>query len=326
MYNISYSDINLYSFYDNSINDDNFNPFLNSSLNDDIDPLNISPNENGENHSKIDNLNTKPTTLLNNKRERNNFKNEEASINYGELRLDSYNNNNGQKKYFNIIKNDENKKKLKLGRKKKDVIDKGKHTKKSQDNIIRKIKTFVINSLQNFIDKIIKNKDLKLKKLDTYISENLKKEFNIQLWKTTFKDIYLKSNTSKKYNIKNDTNINENIINKIYEDNKNNEVIKILNLTFGEVYEIFIKDICGKPISSELSKKIEETEILDSEKFYRANNFFNKIRYKDIINKENEQDINKYIEDIKSLCLGFYNWFINKKGKDIKKCMKYNFN
>ena len=323
------------SLYDNSsINDDNCHFFLNSFHDDDDDnditpPSYILPNKTEEINLKTDIINTTPTTYLNNKRERNNFKNEKALINNGELLLDSYNNNNNTKKnYFNIniTNNDENKKKLKRGRKKKDAVDKGKHTKLSEDNIIRKIKTFVINSYQKFIKKIIKDSNLKLKKLDPYISENLKREFNIQLWNASLKDIYSKTNITKRCNNENGINVNKNIINKIYEDNKNNEVIKILNLTFGEVYEIFIKDISGEPISLELSKKIEGTEILDSGKFYRVNNLLTKIRYKEIKNKENEEDINKYIKDIKNLCLGLYNWFIMKKGKVIKKCMKYNLN
>ena len=48
-------------------------------------------------------------------------------------------------------------KKFLLGRKKKDSNQEGKHTKYSEDNIIRKIKASVISSLKDFINSVISN-------------------------------------------------------------------------------------------------------------------------------------------------------------------------
>ena len=73
---------------------------------------------------------------------------------------------------------------------------------------------------------------MKLKKLDPIIKVNIKQDYNIKLWNTTFKTIYSEEKICKKYNICPDKN--KKIIDEIYKNNLNDELIKILNLTFGE--------------------------------------------------------------------------------------------
>ena len=144
--------------------------------------------------------------------------------------------------------------------------------------------------------------------------QSLKKEYILNIWKNTLKDIYINTKISSKYQkisiYENDINIKT--INRIYNENKNKEIIQILNLTYEEIFEIFIRDI--KPMSIELTNKILDSEILNISKFQRTNEFFEKIKDKEKNNKEFEEYI--YGKNgIKELCLNFIDWFKDKKGR-----------
>ena len=186
------------------------------------------------------------------------------------------------------------------------------HSKYSEDNKMIKIRTFLGNNIHRLLNGLLEKDKLKLIKLEPKLfHESLKKDYILKIWNTTLKDIYLTTKISNKYHklsiYKKDINIK--IINKIYNDNTNKEVIQILNLTYGEIFEIFIRDI--KPMSLKLSNKIFDSEILNISKFERTTEFFETIKYKERTNKEGE----KYINEIKDLCLNFINWFHNKKGR-----------
>ena len=208
---------------------------------------------------------------------------------------------------------------LKQGRKKLNEKNKGIHTKDKNDNKLRKIKTSFGNYFHNFLNNIIIDPNLKLTKIDKYINEELRKEFNIKLLDTTFKKIYKYKNLFNKYKKLNEKN--KNIINKIYKENKEKEDIKILNLTYGEVFDIFISDL--KPISLELEDKIIGTDILNNEKFLRINNFLEKIREQEKNKVENEVFIDKYISSMKNLCVDFKEYYHNLKGRNSKNRIKY---
>ena len=210
------------------------------------------------------------------------------------------------------IKGDNIKKdKTKRGRKTKTGNNKEEHTKDSDDNKMCKIKTFFGNNFQDFINLILKN--TKLNKLSTIINNNLKKDYNLELWDKSLKDIYLETKISSKYRYA-DPNNNINIIKKIYEE-ENEEIIKFLDLTYGEIFEIFIRDI--NSMNSALQKKIENSEILDNSKFLTIYDFLNKIRKEE--NKgESDEFIEKYIEDIIRLSLNFKQWFMAKNGRERK--------
>ena len=66
-------------------------------------------------------------------------------------------NNANNLKEINIIKTKNKQHKKKLGRKKKSSNEQGKHTKYSEDNILRKIKTTIIAYLYNFLNSTIYN-------------------------------------------------------------------------------------------------------------------------------------------------------------------------
>lgn len=155
------------------------------------------------------------------------------------------------------------------------------HSKYSEDNIIIKIKTFLGNNIHKFLNGLLEKDELKLVKLEPKLfHESLKKEYILKLWNSTLKDIYTNTKISSKYKkisfYENDINIK--IINKIYNENKNKEVIQILNLTYEEIFNIFIRDI--KPMNVELTNKIIGSQILNISKFKTITGFFEEIKTK----------------------------------------------
>ena len=186
------------------------------------------------------------------------------------------------------------------------------HSKYSDDNKMIKIRTFLGNNIHRLLNWLLEKDKLKLIKLEPKLfHESLKIDYILKIWNTTLKDIYLTTKISSKYHKLSiyEKDINIKTINKIYNNNTNKEVIQILNLTYGEIFDIFIRDI--KPMSLELSNKIFDSEILNISKFERTTEFFEKIKYKERNNKENES----YINGIKDLCLNFINKFRSKKGR-----------
>ena len=184
-----------------------------------------------------------------------------------------------------------------MGRKKKDVQEKGEHTKFSEDNMMRKIKSNFIDYSHNLINNSFKNKELKFLRFNSEINENLKKDYNLKLMDRTFKDLYENTPISRKYKklaIENG-DLNKNIINKIYyeEPDKEFDVINLLNMTFNELFNDFI------------------TNNLDK--------FINDIYEEEKKKKESEENILYYIEKIKELCYSYKNWYDKKKGRDRKK-------
>lgn len=190
------------------------------------------------------------------------------------------------------ITNDENliKKSLR-GRKKKIESIKGNHTKFTSDNIIRKIKTHFFNHINETLNESLVNKKLSFLKLDNFNNENLKKDYNMKLMNLTIKDIYLTSKISNKYR-KHGSDINKNLIQKIYSEKNENEVIKILDRTFIEIYNDLMK--------------------------YDLDNFCYEILEKEEKNGLSKSESIEYLKEIKYLCQNYENWFKSKKGRQKK--------
>ena len=164
------------------------------------------------------------------------------------------------------IKKDEQKKK---GRIKFNSNLKGEHNKKSGDNIINKIKG---NFFNTFIRAFIKynsiNKDIQIKKLpNSYIADL-------------------------------------SIILKILKENKETNVIKILNLTFEEAFILYRNEPEDREKLEEMKDKIKGLKLLDED-----NNYIGFQHFKKELKKKHEDE---YIETVKNACLGYKNWFNNK--------------
>ena len=131
-------------------------------------------------------------------------------------------------------------------------------------------------------------------------------------------DILEEQEISSKY-LKCEKYENKEIIKKIYEDKKELNVIKILELTFEELFIIFRRKLKKADDLKKLEEIKDKIEGLDlSEKFGEERDIIFLI--KDIENKNKEKmeknELEEYIEKIKKLCLTYEEWF-NKK---IERC------
>lgn len=161
-----------------------------------------------------------------------------------------------------LIENDEAEEEINvgkklLGRKRKDSLTEGKHNKYSPDNLNRKIKGMVLNTLYHFtnskIKKILKNepdfdkKKDQLKKNEQSQIVNSNITFNKNFLNKTLEDIF-SENISNKYKHY-DLDHNKNLINKLMND-KNIKIRQffhnLFSKTFLECLEHFrgTKNIC----------------------------------------------------------------------------------
>ena len=226
-----------------------------------------------------------------------------------------------EKEVNSIVIKSENKNNM--GRKKKNDSQKGLHTKNKPDNVMRKIKSNFFNLIHNLLNKSLSNKDIQFLKLKSKINKELKRDFNIELLNRTIRDIYENSDITSKLRKQSEINskINKDIISKIYEEKIEVQTIKILNLTYFELFQIFRSKI--KSIDSDLESKKDEIPLLNTDEFSNIDRFFEKIANEEENNNESQESIDNYINQIKELCIGYEDWFFDKKGrKRIKKIKK----
>ena len=147
----------------------------------------------------------------------------------------------------------------------KDVIEKGNHTKFTDDNVMRKIKCHFLNSINNKLNNSLKDKKQSFLKLDNMVNENLKRDYNMVLMNKTIKDIYLSSKISNKYK-KQNNDYNKQLVEKIYLENKEIDTINILNKTYLELFTELLNEHLDE-FCDEIIKK-EEKNGLPKENIY----------------------------------------------------------
>ena len=206
-------------------------------------------------------------------------------------------------KIFEISKNFE--KKNMVGRKKKNNLN-GKHDKFSYDNVTRKVKTKLFDSILSFLNSSMKEvtienpKNQKKKnikpfflKIEQKIIKENKVEDNKLLFKNKLKDIF-SNDVSKKvesYGL----DYNKKLIKKIYKENVQTKAIEILERTFGECLEHFRG-----------SKYYKELEGLEKE-------------YKNVLNEFRiKGETEEYIELFEELLGRFEGYYENKKARPKK--------
>ena len=203
------------------------------------------------------------------------------------------------------------------------------HSKKADDNIIKKINTYFIKSINNWLNSsFIDEKgnflspEKKFLKINTkQIFANLKKNEITQLMKTTFKDIF-SNEISYKYK-KYKTDYNKKLIEQIYKENKQYFIKFILDLTFIDGLYIFDGEISINSFIKILKQKnIEERNINQFyNNFDKIHNFLKKIYLQEIKNYS-EKAIQDYIHRISLLCVNYENWFIRKYNRNSNKIIK----
>ena len=203
---------------------------------------------------------------------------------------------------FEISKNFE--KTILVGRKKMQNLN-GKHDKFAYDNVTRKVKTKLFDSILVVVNAsteevVVENPKKNSKKqkivkpffvkIDQKIIKETKVEDNQQLFKTKLKDIF-SNDVSKKYeNLGLD--YNKNLIQKMYEENIQKKTIKILERTF-----------------------------LDCLKHFRGSEYYEELaglekEYKNVINElRNKGETEEYIEIFEELVGRFEEYYENKKAR-----------
>ena len=181
-----------------------------------------------------------------------------------------------------------------LGRKKKDSNEAGKHDKYSEDNIIRKIKSTLLNYLRIFINLFI------YKKFNGNIGEGIfRKEilkmnqdqitlgkYDKQFIKSTLKDIF-SHKLSKKYSTF-DSDHNQKLIELLLnetDEKKRIEFQKLFSLTFMECLNHFsgtksLSILNGMKLLNDLCKKFEDDQSYVNLLKYYTFNFKNTIEIK----------------------------------------------
>lgn len=220
-----------------------------------------------------------------------------------------------RKKIFNIFKE---KKKQKptikiIGRKKKiditrngnDDYDNNKeyHSKMKEDNLIQKIKVVFVNSSMNFINKRHKNYKIKINqkyerlvyKIKSEFAQVIKKDENLKFLQTSIRDLF-SSDLSEKYS-KQIKDFNRNQIAQLYRDNKEKEVIEILDKTVNCLLNDYAE---GKYKDEGFSLDIDLNEI------------------KEKMEKNNEKNIYNYIQEYKAKVKDFVNIFEKKISRNRK--------
>lgn len=238
----------------------------------------------------LENKQTSVTTFTGKKRERENNEDKDDKDGYDAVYF--LKNEEGNKKEEIKIKKEKQKNK---GRHKKNDIrndenDENKHDKFSEDNLMRKIKTYIFNTILNVLNKSLKDRSQKFFKLEPKLNESMKKDLNEKLMNQKIKEIYINNEISKRYKTETNCNNNINLIKKIYEEKKEIDTIKIL-----------------------------ETEYIDYVTYlqkYEMGNFLRKIRNKEI--KNPDLDVDRYINSLKSMFLNYAKWFNDKKGRKSK--------
>ena len=210
------------------------------------------------------------------------------------------------------------------------------HPKDADDNIIKKINTFLIEEIRkwlncsflndNFDDfqtekfRTKKKKGIFMKlspKSKNLISTKIKRELILKILDTKFKDIFRDNNISSKYKNPNPNN-NKELIDKIYEEKNQDFVIFILEMTFSEGLNFFNGLIPDENIIEYFKKNYNYNDTLIN-KFIKN---FGKIgKLYDKLLKNNDKSIEEtktYFSKINVLCLNYKQSFKDKYSRKDK--------
>ena len=178
---------------------------------------------------------------------------------------------------------------IKRGRKKKMIskLIKSGHNKNNEDNIMRKIKTHLFEYIVNQLNLSLSDERKKFYKIDKSLSENLKKDFNMELMEKRIFDIFMNTKISKKYKRISDKFYNAKLINTILAENIEKETIKLLSMK--------IIDMINFIIENQLEEFLSIIE-----------------------NKEkgiDESNSEEYMGLLRKVLINYQNWFSIKRGR-----------
>ena len=176
------------------------------------------------------------------------------------------------------------------------IINNNRHIRRAyyRDNILMKLNRYCFRFIYDIIHKNLISKIFYLKKLSLIGFHHCM--LNERIFKMKISDILSEPKYYRTFNNVVDDH-NRKIIDKIYEEKKERNVIKILELTFEELFIIFRR----KLNNSEDSKKLEDikNKIKGLDLLEESN------KYEDIQYFINLMDDEKYIDKFKKVCLDY---------------------
>ena len=227
-------------------------------------------------------------------------------------------------------------KKKSLGRKKVSKEEKIKisgHSKITDDNIMKKINSYFLESMRNWLNKsFIDEKGLfqsirdrkKLKKMflkidPKLITTNLKREEVINIMNMTFKEIFLKKISSKYMQKK--ENENQILIEDIYKYKNQPFTMFILELKFIEALNYFNGQNNENDLKILLYKQNIDKDIINQfiNNFDKIDKFLKVIYEKEIKYGNSKEEIEDYLQRISLLCLNYKEWYDKKYNRGEKK-------
>ena len=176
----------------------------------------------------------------------------------------------------------------------------------TKDNIMRKLKRYFFNYIFDLIHKKLINKDIRLKKISFRAESDLTYKNNERLLKMKISDILYEAENITRFN--GDKYYNRKIIDRIYEEKKERNVIKIFELTFEELFIIFrrkLNDSEDLKKLEEIKDKIKGLDLLENDKYQDVEYY---IKY--YVGRCREKE---YIEKFKDVCLNYEKYFSSKK-------------
>ena len=245
--------------------------------------------------------------------------NEKLFFSSGSLTIQESSDNLGNNKGTIITQNKTN---LFKGRKRKNsqyLNIESKHTKHSSDNMMRKIKNKVIESMRLLINKVlkdeIKNENIKFnllykefRKIQGSFSQELNVKYNYWFYQIKIKDIFCLEISNKYTAIEKSSN--KELIDYIYSLMNNHKFTKtknLLNMSFHQFYhDIFLGE--------------EKTwknyyGISDEENIYGIEYLLNNLEEED--NGESGAENKKYVKDINDLAHHYEEFFLEKKPRNV---------
>ena len=209
--------------------------------------------------------------------------------------------------------------KLKRGRKPKDLEGWGGHDRMSSDNIIKKIKAKFFNYMTTFLNKIANTttseEGNKIKRLDYRFINQLNREIDLKFLNMPLKDLF-SLDISPKYR-KESSNANKINIEKILNENPDEAIKFVFNMTFRDWLDVFSYKKTVKELLNE--KNIYNDDIC--EKIEKSLNRVDKL-----LNKLAKNENKDYFSNLTFYLYNYEIWFFKKRGRKTKKGNNQNEN
>ena len=160
---------------------------------------------------------------------------------------------------------------------------------------MKKIKAGLNGFKVDLLNNSLEDKSYKFHKIYKSVSENLQRAYNLELNQRILSNIFKEEKVNGRYA----KYSNAYLVNKILEEQKELETIKLLNLKYIEMVNLIQENYLDEFLAS--IKEKEKKEITND-----------------------NQNIDEYMESIKEIFLRYEDWFMNKKGRIRKKKIKEN--